>query len=519
MESKSTIYFLKNLTTVIDSSEVKNINALIVKYDKDTEKDTSSTYVISQKEQPEKYDKIIELATKLALDSAGKSESEQGQLQSEFSDKVLELVLAGTISDLQDSIDTTDDNFVSAHVHIHGNRVYVDDTQINPALEKQIIDTLETGIDNKEDAWQALVHFTEKLYSNCSVYVRNQLYGFIQAQSEDSKLTLTPEGNFIAYKGGSFNGEKVNGKYVVYSVNAGHGFVNGQEFHDSQLPNQVGDIVEIPRQEVDDDPETACSTGLHAGTWGYASKFARGATMTVEIDPADVVSVPSDYGNQKIRTSRYKVIDIVHEPIKEVLFKAEKPVIKPTSIMLPTEPVTSILLPTESVSESIMLPTEPTSILLPAEDNDTDSQITISLPTEGEYVPSPELSTDSALVFTLAQSEHEQERTTGTATSQPASEPVSNPAVDTDTEDTSVQTMDTINDEDVTFEHVRGQYNLLAYGGYEDSYYLLLDKNNEPESVLIPEQIIRFAGKDYSMVRYPSGLIGRVPNSQIVELN
>ena len=37
--------------------------------------------------------------------------------------------------------------------------------------------------------------------------------------------------------------------------------------------------------------------------------------MTVEVDPANVVSVPSDYNSQKVRVCRYKVLNIVNEAL------------------------------------------------------------------------------------------------------------------------------------------------------------------------------------------------------------
>jgi hypothetical protein len=59
---------------------------------------------------------------------------------------------------------------------------------------------------------------------------------------------------------------------------------------------------------VDDDANSACSFGLHVGTWDYASTFGHGATLTVRVDPANVVSVPHDCNTQKIRTCEYDVI-------------------------------------------------------------------------------------------------------------------------------------------------------------------------------------------------------------------
>ena len=70
----------------------------------------------------------------------------------------------------------------------------------------------------------------------------------------------------------------------------------------------------MPRKQVDDSVDIGCSFGLHAGTYEYASNFGNGVTLTVRIDPANVVSVPRDCEYQKIRCSEYTVIATAEEP-------------------------------------------------------------------------------------------------------------------------------------------------------------------------------------------------------------
>ena len=238
--------------------------------------------------------------------------------QSEFSDKVLELVLASDIVGVQHRVQNS--TAISAHVSVADNRVYVDGHEINSVLEQEILNLMLDDPCNDDSNFQALVHFVEKLYNNTSDYVRDQLYGWIDYQINHGTLTITPDGNLITYKGGNL--KTVDGVPTVMSIHAGHGFINGKEFKNDYLPNCVGDIIEIPRTEVDDDPHAACSIGLHVGTWDYAKGFSQGAVMTVEVDPADVVSVPADYNNQKVRVCRYKVIDIVKDQLNELVFGA-----------------------------------------------------------------------------------------------------------------------------------------------------------------------------------------------------
>jgi hypothetical protein len=66
----------------------------------------------------------------------------------------------------------------------------------------------------------------------------------------------------------------------------------------------------MPREQVDKDRNNTCSVGLHFCSKDYLSSYggASGHTMIVKINPADVVSIPSDYDNTKGRTWKYEVV-------------------------------------------------------------------------------------------------------------------------------------------------------------------------------------------------------------------
>jgi hypothetical protein len=58
----------------------------------------------------------------------------------------------------------------------------------------------------------------------------------------------------------------------------------------------------------------ACAPGLHIGTYNYAHGTYGGAgsiVLAVLVDPADVVSVPTDHNNQKCRCCAFKVLSTV----------------------------------------------------------------------------------------------------------------------------------------------------------------------------------------------------------------
>jgi hypothetical protein len=73
----------------------------------------------------------------------------------------------------------------------------------------------------------------------------------------------------------------------------------------------------MERFDVDDNKDNTCSTGLHFCSQSYLSCFGGERTVIVKINPADVVSIPSDYNDAKGRACRYEVIgELEVEPEK-----------------------------------------------------------------------------------------------------------------------------------------------------------------------------------------------------------
>jgi hypothetical protein len=79
-----------------------------------------------------------------------------------------------------------------------------------------------------------------------------------------------------------------------------------------------GDEHEMTRNKVCDDANVGCSHGFHAGSLDYAKSYGNGGhLMVVEIDPRDVVSVPLDCDQQKLRTAKYKVVAHFEKKLEE----------------------------------------------------------------------------------------------------------------------------------------------------------------------------------------------------------
>ncbi len=135
-----------------------------------------------------------------------------------------------------------------------------------------------------------LLRFLDNLMDNPSYRAVNETYGFLEA----CNLPITDEGHFLAYK-------MVRHDYM--------------DIYTGRMSNAVGTVVEVTRNMVDEDSNRTCSYGLHCCSReylfsGYSSWNSGGQDriLIVKINPRDVVAVPSDYNNSKMRVCRYEVV-------------------------------------------------------------------------------------------------------------------------------------------------------------------------------------------------------------------
>lgn len=130
------------------------------------------------------------------------------------------------------------------------------------------------------------VLFMEKLLQNPSATSINELYLFLEA----ANLPITEDGCFLAYKA-------VRPDY--------------RDKHTGKIDNSIGAAIPpLARNQVDDNRERTCSFGYHAAAYEYARGFMSPGDhlMVVKVHPEHVVSVPSDYSNQKLRCTWYEVV-------------------------------------------------------------------------------------------------------------------------------------------------------------------------------------------------------------------
>ena len=175
-------------------------------------------------------------------------------------------------------------------------------TEVSLVLGKRIIQWAKEGF-----PFEPLLKFHRKLLLNPSTQSAAELYMFLEA----NMIPITAEGNFIAYK-------------KVTSVGR-----NLMDSHSKTINNNIGNIVKIPREKVNPDRNQTCSYGLHVGAWDYVKSFSGDTTIEVEVEPQDVVTVPPDYNQQKMRVCRYKVLGISGgEEINRSFVKVKKTEVK-----------------------------------------------------------------------------------------------------------------------------------------------------------------------------------------------
>lgn len=170
------------------------------------------------------------------------------------------------------------------------NQIFYEGRQLHGSLA----DTVARFYYEKHQNFEPLVKFLDKVMLNPSDHSRENLYRWLAKHN----FSIDADGDLIAYKGL---------KADMGSIHAGGAYVDGVWVNGS-VPNLPGTTISMLRDKVQFNPAIGCSVGLHAGNYRYANSFAQGALVLVKINPADVVSVPTDSNDEKMRVSRYYVV-------------------------------------------------------------------------------------------------------------------------------------------------------------------------------------------------------------------
>lgn len=196
--------------------------------------------------------------------------------------KIIEAIKAQAWDELRDLVTpvTAMIAFGNGNVSIDGSEVLWKGQPFHNSLATRMVEMFQEGF-----PIDPMANFMSNLMNNPSKRSVDQVYGFLEKNS----LPITEDGHFLAYK-------RVRADYL--------------DVHSGTIDNSVGEFVEMERNLVDDNPDSHCSVGLHFCSEGYLGHFgSRGdPVMILKINPADVVSIPTDYNGAKGRCWKYEVV-------------------------------------------------------------------------------------------------------------------------------------------------------------------------------------------------------------------
>ncbi|RWZ87299.1 MAG: hypothetical protein EO766_12300 [Hydrotalea sp. AMD] len=182
-------------------------------------------------------------------------------------------------------------------VDLDAGRITFNGKEVHSLLVTKIVEMYRQGFNVNP-----MVNFMANLYQNPSERAIDELYGFL----EYGKLPITSDGCFLAYK-------KVNNDYT--------------SVHDRTFKNDIGTIVSMPREDVDDNSSRTCSSGLHLCSHEYLSNYSGDKVLILKVNPRDIVSIPTDYNNTKARACQYEIIGELGQPNIKAAVTEKKPVL------------------------------------------------------------------------------------------------------------------------------------------------------------------------------------------------
>lgn len=150
----------------------------------------------------------------------------------------------------------------------------------------------------KKLPYKPLLKFWDNLKKNPSFNSRKMMFAFL----EHNGHPLTQDGCFIAYRG------------VTEDF---------KDKHTKTFDNKPGSICEMPRQNVNDNPNETCSHGLHVACFDYAKGFGE-KLVEVKVNPSDVVCVPVDYSGTKMRVCKFEVVQECAAMLEGLVYDKEE---------------------------------------------------------------------------------------------------------------------------------------------------------------------------------------------------
>lgn len=179
----------------------------------------------------------------------------------------------------------------SRDLTVENGAVYYKGRNLRGYVVNRLLEFMNLGL-----PFAPLVKFIDLLLQNPSGESQDQLYKFLEYKD----LPICKDGMVIAFKGVGAD---------LYSVtgNKKTRVIQGTVDSVGRILNAIGAVIEVAREDVDDNKNVHCSQGLHVGSLDYARSFAE-KVLVVKFNPKDAVSVPTDCQFQKLRLCKYEVV-------------------------------------------------------------------------------------------------------------------------------------------------------------------------------------------------------------------
>lgn len=184
------------------------------------------------------------------------------------------------------------------NIEIRDGYVYIDGDHVNNTITDRILQYHQNNI-----PYNGLVEFWRNLKMNPSHRARERLFLFL----ENGHHPFTEDGHFIAYKAVTNDFKDIRTK---------------------SFDNCIGAKPSMDRSEISDDPTVTCAPGLHVASFnyltnsGYYNKTHEQIYICVKVNPKNVVCIPIDYSNMKMRVCEYEVISLSDSPLKEIHYSS-----------------------------------------------------------------------------------------------------------------------------------------------------------------------------------------------------
>lgn len=176
------------------------------------------------------------------------------------------------------------DSFSGTELRMKGNKIVWGDYDVHSSVADKIVRMVNEGVSTP----RPLIMFLQNLLKNPDSEVIRDLYNFL----EFGNLPITEDGYFMAYK--------------LVTRNSDGNLVDSRT---QKIINNVGASPSMPRSMVERDRNKTCAPGLHVCSYGYLDSYCGDVVVLCKVHPMNVVSIPIDYNQTKMRVCEYTVVD------------------------------------------------------------------------------------------------------------------------------------------------------------------------------------------------------------------